>query len=167
MMVAELERLGALEESSAIDYVCRRTAEGDTLASICRDVSAHIKQTVGAGTLSSWINSDHGRKAKMAVARLDSAHVLAEDSVDLADQLAEEGTELTREEIALLRERTEGRRWLASKRDRATYGGDVAQVNVQVNTGQLHLDALRQRQIESKAQPMLPPAEADVEVVSD
>jgi hypothetical protein len=113
------------------------------------------------------INSDHGRKAKMAVARLDSAHVLAEDSVDLADQLAEEGTELTREEIALLRERTEGRRWLASKRDRATYGGDVAQVNVQVNTGQLHLDALRQRQIESKAQPMLPPAEADVEVVSD
>ena len=166
-MVAELERLGALEEMSAIEYVSERTAQGDTLAAICRDLSDSTGQTIGAGTLSSWINSDNGRKASMAVARAASAHVLAEASVELADQLADEGTELTREDIALMKERTDGRRWLASKRDRATYGGDVAQVSVQVNTGQLLLDALRQRQVTSTVQPILPMTGSDVETVTE
>lgn len=167
MMVAELERLARLEdaEMTAIVYVCDRTAEGDTLAEICRDVGRNIQQTVGAGTLSSWINSDHGRKGLMALAREASAHVLAEESVSLGDELS--GTEVTREEIALVKERTEARRWLASKRDRQTYGADVAQVNLQVNTGQLHLDALRQRQVTAKTAPVLPPAEADYETVSE
>lgn len=172
-MVAELERRAAEagptesgEPMTAIDVVCELISEGGeegTLANIARDLTGAIGQTISPGTLSSWLNSTSEGKAKVAAARALAAHVLAEDSLDVLDQL--NGTEVTREEIQLAKARSETRQWLASKWNRPQYGADAAQVNVQVNVPGQHLAVMRRRAIAAKAQQQLPPAGPDYETV--
>lgn len=156
-MVAELERRAAAastedEPLTAIDYVCQRTAGGDTLREIARDIG----QVIGhpdfqSGTLSSWINSSPDWRAKIALARSVSADILAEDAGEILDDADED-----RDAIAKAKARADYRMWLASKRNRAVYGADTAQVAVQVNLPDLHIDAMRRRQVEAKVTPLLP-----------
>jgi hypothetical protein len=164
-MIAELERRAAETEGhTAIDVVAEWTAEGGTLAALARVLTEATGHTISPGILSSWVNSTQENKQKMIDARKVGAVVLAEDSVNIIDELA--GTEVTREEIQLARERSAARQWLASKHDRTTYGGDSAQVNVQVNLPGQHLEAMRRRAILAKTQQQLP-AGPDVEIVSE
>ena len=177
MMIAELERQAAEqgEGVSAIDVVCEYIAEGaepdgtpHTLAELARKLTDATGQTISAGILTSWLNSTTEGKAKIAAARALAAHVHAEASLSVLDEL--NGTEVTREEVALAKARAETRQWLASKWNRGTYGGE-AQVqinNTQINAADAHLAALAQRkQIKAQTQPLLPPAEADYEVIDD
>jgi hypothetical protein len=163
-MVAELERLAAEmgEGMTAIDYVCERTAGGDTLIEICRDVGKTIGHNLQGGTLSSWINTDQERRAKIQAARAIGAISLAEQGMEMIDDADE-----SREAIAKAKASAEYRQWLASKWNRPMFGADVAQVQVNVSTGSLLLDALRQRQVTAVTQPILPPAGPDVELVID
>jgi len=57
------------------------------------------------------------------------------------------GTEITKEEVSLSKLEIEELNLIARAHNRPVYGNDAAQVNVQLNMGQLHLDALRQVRI--------------------
>lgn len=176
MMIAELERLAAEqgEGVTAVDYVCEYIAEGadadgtpHTLAELARKLTDTAGQTISAGILTSWLNSTSESKAKVAAARALAAHVHAEASLAVLDEL--DGTEVTREEVALAKARAETRQWLASKWNRPTYGGE-AQVqinNTQISAADSHLAALAQRkQIKATTQLPLPaPEGADYEVI--
>jgi hypothetical protein len=77
-----------------------------------------------------------------------------------------ENVKADRDHINKAKAQSDLRTWLASKYDRATFGNDAAQVNVQLNMGQLHLDALRRRAVPAMvtAAPALP-AGPDYETV--
>jgi hypothetical protein len=149
-MLVELDKRAAEagEGITHIDVICEYIAEGNTLADLARDITGKVGLTVSAGVLTNYANSRNEWKAQLAAARALAAHVFAEDSVNVLDELA--GTEVTKEEIALARARADVRQWLASKWNRPMYGADTAQVNVQVNLPGQHLDALRARAARAK-----------------
>ena len=92
------------------------------------------------------------RAVYYARARAASAASMADDAQALLDK-AQPG------DIAVAREQAKIRQWLAGKYDRTTYGDAAAQVNVQVNLGAQHLDALRVRTVQPLPEPApLPPA---------
>lgn len=163
-MVAELEKRASADGVTPIDYVCERVASGDTLRTIARDIGVNIgRPEFSAGTLSSWVNQDAGRKQQIAAARALYADMAVEEGQEILDELA--GTEVTKEEIQLAKARADYRQWLASKWNRTQYGADTASVNVQVNAPLLHLDALRQRALPVRASVVIaPPSGPDVEL---
>lgn len=167
-MLIELERRAkeAGEGISPIDVVCEWTAEGQTLADLALELTESAGVTISAGVIGRWANSTKENKAKLNAARALAAHVLAEQSVQEFEQL--KGTEVTREEVGLAKAASDAKQWLASKWNRAQYGNDVAQVNVQVNMPGQHLEALKRRQqLKAQTQPLLPASEgADYEVVN-
>src|SRR5690349_317393 len=171
-MLAELERraaeAGETEDGqprTAIDVVCDWIADGKFIAELARELTDAVGQPISAGVISLWINASHERKAKVAAARALAAHVHAEDSLKVLDDL--EGTEVTREEVALAKERSATRQWLASKWNRGQYGADAQVQITNINAADAHLAALAQRkQIQAKAQAQLAPADdADYEVI--
>jgi len=156
-MLSELARLAGEAGLSPEDYVCELVTEGETLRSIAADLSRSANRDISPGTLGAWLNADPARRAKLVAARKDSAPALVEKAIEILDNVDND-----RDAIAAAKAQSEVRTWLASKYDRQTFGNDTAQVNVQLNLGQLHLDALRQR---ATAAPILPPAGPDYETV--
>ena len=147
-MVAELERRAREIDPAmtAIDYVCERTAAGDTFRAICRDLVDAIGHSLEGGTLSSWVNGNADYRMKITAARALGATNLVEEGMEILDDADE-----SREAVAKAKARADYRQWLASKWNRPQYGQDQAQVNVQVNMGSLLLDSLRRRQVTAKA----------------
>ena len=97
-----------------------------------------------------WVG-EHGGDAVVARARAARASALAEESLTIADTAEERN-----EAIAKARLRIDTRKWISGAWDRETYGTQAPSTNVQVNLGQLHLDALRQQDpapIEGEARP--------------
>ena len=97
-----------------------------------------------------WVG-EHGGDAVVARARAARASALAEESLTIADTVEERN-----EAVAKARLRIDTRKWISGAWDRDTYGQSAPQTNVQVNLGQLHLDALRQQDpapIEGEARP--------------
>ena len=165
-MLIELEKRAkeAGEGVTPIDVVCEWTAEGNTLSDLARELTDSCKLTISPGVLGSWANSTKEFKAKLDAARALAAHTLAEQSIQEFEDL--KGTEITREEVALAKAASDAKQWLASKWNRKQYGNDTAQVNVQVNMPGQHLEALRRRaELKAQTTPLLPPSEADYEVV--
>jgi len=172
-MLIQLEKRAkaAGEGVEPIDVVCEYIAAGadddgtmHTLAELARELTKDSGETISPGVISSWVNSTKEFKAKIDAARALAAHVLAESSISVVEELA--GTEVTKEEIALAKARSDTRQWLASKWNRAAYGNDVAQVNLQVNMPGQHLEALKRRaQIKASTPAALPPSEPDVEYI--
>lgn len=174
-MIAKLDRLaqemGPAEDGSmptGLDFVCEYIAAGaDEDGSLRTFASLARLHGFSADLLSSWINSTAESKAKIASARLAAAHVLAEQSVEVLDDLA--GTEVTREEVALANARADKRQWLASKWNRGQYGADAAvQIhNTNFSLPEQHLAALvARKQVKAKVETQALPAGPDYEVVS-
>lgn len=91
-----------------------------------------------------WLHDDEDRDgnggtrwAKFKRMRSQAAHVLAEDSLEILDS-ASPAT------ISVDRERARTRQWMAERYNRAELG-DTKQIGVQLNIGQLHLEALQTR----------------------
>lgn len=166
LMIAELERRAkdAGPEVTAIDIVCEWTAEGQTMADLARELTEATGQTISPGVIGSWVNSTKEGNTKITAARALAAHVLAEKTLGVFEELS--GTEVTREEVALGKAKAEVMQWLASKWNRPQYGTEAASINVQINAGDAHLEALRRRAIQAKTQPLLPAVEGqDYETV--
>ena len=86
------------------------------------------------GAITKWLDEgDH--RSLFARAREAAADHLAVEALDIADSL--EG------EVARDRLRVDTRKWLASKWNQAQYGDSKAGVNVQLNLGDLHLQAVK------------------------
>lgn len=162
-MLAELERQAKKAECAPVEWVCYRVSEGDTLRTIAADLAAWAKRDISPGVLGAWLNADPARRALLVQSRKDSAPALAEKAVEILDEADND-----RDAINLAKAQADIRTWLASKYDRQTFGNDAAQVNVQLNLGQLHLDALRQRAVPVvKPTPALPPAGPDYETLPE
>jgi hypothetical protein len=98
-----------------------------------KEMSARLDVTEDA--FWGWIRSNEDRHAAFARAREAAAHLLAEQTLDIADTA-------TPQDAQVAKLRTDTRRWLASKWNQGVYG-DKAATTVNVNVTDLHLQALR------------------------
>ena len=116
---------------------------GAFVTDIAADLCRRSGQQVTPKVLGSWLNSSPEWRAELAAARKDAADALVEQAVVLVDGASED-----RDSIAKAKAQADLRQWLASKYNRPMYGNDAAaNVQVQVNMGDMHLDALRRREV--------------------
>jgi hypothetical protein len=105
--------------------------------------------------LSGVLNRRPEDKARIAVARVEAAHALVEDAISIADEPAESTVDVQRNRL-----RAETRTRIASWWNREAYG-DRASHQVAIDWGQLHIDALRSRNVTATVGPM------EAEVIPD
>lgn len=136
--------LADIEAQGGWDAVCERVASGENQTAVA------LSFGVSQGFFSRIMHLDENRVRAYRAAKRESAHVMAEKAMELADNVPEK-----RDAIAKVREQIGVRRWLAASYNREEYGESGDTVNVQVNVAELHLDALRHRQV---TPPEHPPA---------
>jgi len=111
-------------------------------------------------TRSAWRKwREGGGEEVIARARAARAHHLAEESLDIADTADAEQAA-----IAKARLRIDTRKWLSGAWNKEQYSQQGPGAAVQINFGQLHLDALRAANrpvIEGDAKPSEPEPEED------
>lgn len=133
---ARIERLGG------DDYVFDRIAGGDPIGTIAKDLG------VSRPYMYTWRDQKPEelaaeRKARWEKAIELSADAKEEEGAEILDDLARKDL-VTSPEVQLATSRAKYRQWQAETRNRTKFGGEQG-VTVNVNLGQLHLDALRAR----------------------
>jgi len=131
----ELQMWADITKMGGVDVVLDRIEGGDTLMSIAADlgISRHL--------LGRCLNNSPGIRDRLLVARRGRAEKWAEETLDIADNVAEDPNAINKAKI-----RIDARRWLAGVDDPDRFGVKTAQVNISI--GGLHLDALRKVQSE-------------------
>lgn len=127
--------LTAVADAGGVDAILDRVANGETMM----DIAASLSRSEGFGAhspvmLSNWLREDPQRAERLLQARARAASSLAEQSLVIADSATPEGVQVARLQVDV-------RKWLASKYDPNTFGDK--QAAVEINIGQLHVDALR------------------------
>lgn len=118
-------------------------AEGKQMARICETTGLSKR------AIFDWLESDAERAAAATRARTRAAHVLAGETLEIADEAdADHPGELQKAKL-----RIQARSWVAERWGRATYGAPSAQANVTINLGSMHLDALRTRTVGQSEEP--------------
>jgi hypothetical protein len=116
------------------EVVFRRVAAGETIASIMESYARD------RDCWYTWIRAGGDkRRTRWEEAKKQSADALVDRAGEILDGAADANSTA---QVMIAKERASHRKWLASVRDRETYGdrnGPAVQVNIQ----QLHLDALR------------------------
>ena len=171
------------------DRIFERVADGDTIAAIQRDIWKFMldkgwdkenprpaeedfsgrlipKTTFSRQLFYGWLKrgpkDEQGQPLRYQ--RNESLRGAKADS--LTDQAQELLDGATLADIPVKREQAKFRQWLAGKANPERYG--EKQMSVQINMGNLHLDALRQRTvIDVKQDKALANPEPDFEVVED
>jgi hypothetical protein len=151
-LIEELERQAAEmseehgEPLGPLDVIHDWIAAGRTMRDLTIEVGKKVghKLSASSGILTTWVNSTPEGRAMLAQARKIAASALAEETVDILENADE-----TKEALTKAKLRAENNRWLASKYDRETYGESAPQVALSFDIGQLHIDAMRQRRIET------------------
>jgi len=118
---------------------------GDTaalIATIAHDTLKNVAASAGVGTtaLMRWIDADAERTAAYIRARATKASMLADETIEIADN----GANASAPDPARDKLRIQARQWLAARWDRQQYG-DRQDNGVVINVQSLHLDALRRR----------------------
>lgn len=140
-------------------YFFGRVAAGSKMGEIADDFG------VSRPWLYTWMKSDGRREIREAAyqdAKRAAADYHAEEAGNVLDQV---GTDPSTAEVSLAGKRSEYHRWLATVLDRETYGPKGEQVNVSLNLGELHIQALQEVQEEWASEPDV--LEAEVEPVVD
>ena len=170
-MVAELERRAADMENgdeTPLDYACEWIGSGKTILQLAKDLSYAINKSddyIRRFMLSGYLNGLEDGPERLEDARRQGAGGLADQSLEVVDEEVS-----SKEDVSRNRNRADHRLRLAGFWDRATYGeSKQAGVNVQLNFGDLHLDALRQRAMPeaAAAPPELGPGEEIAVVEGD
>tara|TARA_X000001036_G_scaffold437668_2_gene483540 strand:- start:334 stop:756 length:423 start_codon:yes stop_codon:yes gene_type:complete len=125
-MLADIEKLGGIEK------ICEKISEGESIASIARDLG------VSRNFLSSTLNKDPSQKEALRLARKAKAEHYADEALKLADQCDESPNAISK-----MREQVSVRKWLASAHDPDQYAQKNNTTAIQVNVGDLHLNALK------------------------
>jgi hypothetical protein len=87
-----------------------------------------------------WLKRGNDRKGQYEEAKRDAAEALVDEAQAILD---DEAPVFSPAEVTLRKARANFRTWLAGKKDREQFGEANAQVDVNLNLGSLHLDALR------------------------
>jgi len=106
-------------------------ASGQTIDSLCGSVG------ISSGSFYDWLEKVPSRAESLARARARGAHSLAEQTISIADTA-------TREDVQIAKLRSDNRWRLAAKMNPDVYG-DKQQPLVNINLGDMALDALRKR----------------------
>jgi len=152
LAVAELE--GEVDSPTALDYVEHWLTNGQTMIALAAKLQADSKLS-GLGEYSPILEG--GGLARMLRRRFDPATVdevlvrarargsaaLVESTHVIADEVV-----TSSEDAARARNRIGTRQWAAERFDRGTFGQQRGpMVAVQINMGQLHIDAMRKRNV--------------------
>lgn len=118
------------------DYVREYIASGGTLKDLAEDLGCSRTY------LSRHLNAHEDYAPVIAEARREHADALADEALEIADKLAT-ADEVTREQIAVAKERIDVRKWLATVNNPDRYQTNRNGPVVNINLGDLHLEALR------------------------
>jgi hypothetical protein len=141
-------------EPTALDYTAHWIANGGTLIRLAAKLQ-EASQSAAQGpyepllqgeTIGRMLRRTFGDQvvdARFALARARGAHALVESTHEIADESV-----TSSEDASRARNRIGTRQWAASAYERNTFGQRGNQVNVAINLGQLHLDALRHRAVQ-------------------
>jgi len=113
-MKATKAKIGRPSEYSAerAADICGRLAQGESLRSICHDESSPDVKTVYR-----WMMANEEFRQQYALAREDQADTLADEILDIADNVTEDA--------GSRRVRIDTRKWVASKLKPKKYGDKV------------------------------------------
>jgi hypothetical protein len=129
-LFAEIETRGGAE------YLQEYIAEGGTVLDLANELGCSRTY------LSRHLNAHPDYKAALDEARRENADKLADEALGIADALADaEG--ITKEQIAVAKERIDVRKWLATVNHPDRYQQSKNGPTVVLNINALHLDALR------------------------
>lgn len=151
---AQAELSGEIDEPSALDYAEHWLADGHTFIELAhslqndseKDSQGSLDPILTGGGVARMLRSTFGQveaDAAFARARARGSHALVEQTHEIADEDVKSSEDASR-----ARNRIGTRQWAASAYERNTFGQRGNQVAVQINLGQMHLDALRHRAIE-------------------
>jgi transposase-like protein len=130
-MLADIEKMGGIEK------ICEKISEGESIASIARDLG------VSRNFLSTTLNKIPSQKEMLRLARKQKAEHFADEALRLADQCEESPNAISK-----MREQVSVRKWLASAHDPDQYAQKNNTTAIQVNVGDMHLNALKKIRIE-------------------
>lgn len=123
------QAIQTIEERGGYLPICRRIADGETLADVARDYNT------SRSVIQQWFARDPERREALRRARVLAASAFADQAITIADTADAQNVQVAKLRI-------ETRRWLASRMDPEQYG-ERPTTAVQVNIGALHLDSLR------------------------
>lgn len=137
-MFAELDRLGNMVGKTPAEFVYDYIASGKTMTDLAEDLGCSRSYA------SRHLNADPEISKALDAARRDGAEAMADRMLQMTDDLArrlDEGEEIRPERVAVMKEQNAMRKWLAAANNPDRFAPkDKA---VQINIGDLHLDALR------------------------
>jgi hypothetical protein len=123
-----------VQEAGGDEVIFGRIAQGETVESV---MQSHGR---GRKMFYAWIRTGgEERRERFEEAQRLSAEALVDQGGEILDQAAAAGSTA---QVMAAKSRAEWRKWLAGVRAPDTYG-DKSGVQISVNIGQLHLDALR------------------------
>lgn len=145
--------LKRLRDAGGWSRIFERIADGDTLVKLGQDL------TCSRSWLHHLICDNPERKVLYDMARRESAGAMAELAMQDAETVVADRDEINKAKLKI-----EQRRYLASVYDREQFGEQVKTAPIQVNIGQLHLDALLRRALPPPppVAALLAPVEADI-----
>lgn len=130
-MLADIEKMGGFEK------ICEKISEGGSVASIARELG------VSRNFLSTTLNKNPSQKEALRLARKQKAEHFADEALKLADTCEESPNAIQK-----MREQVSVRKWLASAHDPDQYAQKNNTTAIQVNVGDMHLNALKKIRIE-------------------
>ena len=155
------------EDATALDWVCSWIEDGRSINAMHVYVGERFEE-LSRPWLSRCIHSlGPNAGERIAEARQRGTHVLVEDAQQIADSTSHD---TSREAIASAKLRTEILLWRAKAYNRAELGEKAASISISLP--QLHLDAMRARNVSLAAVAMLPTSdseasEVDFSILSD
>lgn len=129
-MFAEIEARGGA------DWLGEYIADGGTV----KDLAAEFGCT--RSYASRHLNAHQPYADALANARRENADALAEEALEIADAMADDAL-ITKEKIAVNRERIDIRKWMAAANHPDRYQQNKQQTQVVLNVNALHLEALK------------------------
>lgn len=119
------------------DWLQEYIADGGTILDLATELGCSRTY------LSRHLNAQPEYKAVIIEARAEYADKLADEALDIADGMADVAG-ITREQVAVAKERIDVRKWLAAVNSPDKFRQNNSPT-VTVNIGQLHLEALKKR----------------------
>jgi hypothetical protein len=145
-----------IQEQGGWDRIVERIASGETVTEIAQRVLRPDGKAISRAFLSRLLHQDHARSQRVNQARREGAAAMVDDALRIVDT-----SPMDRDAVQHSKARAELRLKVAGLVDREAWGERPMTVNVGVNVGEMHLGALRHREVSSTV------VDADSRLLSD
>lgn len=134
-------------EHTVLQYVEAWTENGATLVSLAAEIAEDERDAADLepAQLTRYLHSVFGEvqvKTTLDLARQRGAHMLVERRQDAIADVTD------KDRVPAEKLRNDMAQWLAGKWNKVEMGESKATVSVQLNVAQLHIDAMRQREVQ-------------------